>query len=484
MNKSFKINGKQVIAAILLCVTFSYGQDQSKKFQESFVVKDSAVLEINTSYVDIEFETWDKNEVLVEATIILEGATAEDAEQFFRNDPIVIIGNSKKINVSSGSDENVFFNISDINMREFHIEIPEIPEIPELEHFIVEIPEIAEISELLDIPPLPPMANFNFDYKAYKKDGDVYLNQWQKDFEKSFNKDYQKKIEAWSKRMETRKEKVVLKRAKMEMKREKIHAKHQEKREKIERKREEAQGQRIVVINKQRELKEARREINREVNSNKGKSTFYFSTNGASKNFNVKKTIKITLPKSIKMKMNVRHGAVKLAETTRNLKATLSHSNLSGDTIDGRGTMITASYSPVRVQKWNYGNLNADYAEYVAIDEVLYLNLNSTSSDVTIEKIFKGVVINNKFGPLQINSIDNAFEEINISMQNGELNCELPDTSCLLYIEGKATDVSCPESLDLTKANNGSIVTYRNNPNVGEDKSIIIKAEYSDIVLK
>lgn len=478
MNKSFKINGKQVIAAILLCASFSYGQDQSKKFQESFVVKDSAILEINTSYADIEFETWNKNEVLVEATIILEGATVEDAEHFFKNDPIVIMGNSKKINISSDCDENVFFDSSNFNMEELHIEMPEIPE---LKHFIVEIPEIEEISELLDTPPLPPMANFNFDYNAYKKDGDVYLSQWQKDFEKSFNKDYQKKIEAWSKRMEAREEK-------MELKREKIHAKLQEKREKIERKIEEAHEKRIIVIKgkieDKRELEEVRREADREVYSNNGKNTFYFSNNGLSKKFNIKKTIKIWLPKSIKMKMNVRHGEVKLAQTTRNLKAILSYSNLSGNTIDGKETTITASYSPVRVQKWNYGNLNVDYAEYVTIDEVLYLNLNCTSSDVTIEKIFKGVVINNKFGPLQINSVDNGFEEINISMQNGELNCELPDKACLVYIEAKATDVSCPESLDLTKANNGSIVTYKNNPPSGVNKSITIKAKYSDIVLK
>lgn len=481
MNKSFKINGKQVIAAILLCISFSYGQDQSKKFKESFIVKDSAILEINTSYADIEFETWNKNEVLVEATIILEGATMEDAEHFFKNDPIVIMGNSKRINIASDCDENVFFNTSNFNMEELHIEIPEMPEIPELQHFIVEMPEIPEMPELLDIPPLPPMANFNFDYNAYKKEGDVYLNQWQKDFEKSFNKDYQKKIEAWSKRMEAREEK-------MELKREKIHEKHQEKREELERKREEAHEKRIIVIKRevetQMELENASREADREVYSNNGKNTFYFSKNGTSKKFNIKKTIKIRLPKSIKMKLNVRHGAVKLAQTTRNLNATLSHSNLSGDTIDGNETTITASYSPVRVQKWNYGNLNTDYSEYVTIDEVLYLNLNCTSSDVTIDKIFKSVVINNKFGPLQINSIDDGFEEINISMQNGELNCELPDKSCQVYIEGKATAVSCPESLGLIKANNGSVVTYKNNPTVGVHNSISIKAKYSDVVLK
>ena len=475
MNKSFNINIKQVIAAILLCANVSFGQNQSKKIQESFMVKDSAVLEINTSYADIEFKTWDKNEVLIEATVFLEGVKEEDAKDFLEEDLVSIMGNSKKISVSTEEGENEFFKTSDFNVEEFYMEKPEMPE---LQHFIVEMPEMPE---LIDMPPLPPMANFNFDYSAYKKDGDVYLKKWQKDFDKSFNKDYQKKIEAWSARMEAKQEEI-------EEKREKRYAKLDKKREESQRKREEAHEQRIIVIQErreaQRESQEAKREARATFHSNKGRNTFYFSNNGASKNIKIKKTIKITLPKSIKIKMNVRHGEVKLAENTRNLKATLSHSNLFGDTIDGNETMITASYSPVSVQKWKYGNLKADYSEHVTIDEVLFLNLSSTFSNVTLEKVFNRLVVKNNFGPLQINYIDDGFEEIDVSMQNAELVCELPNKSYLIYVKGEASDISCPDSLGLVKEDKGNIITCKNESKVDLNKKISINAKYSDIVLK
>ncbi|WP_298472570.1 hypothetical protein [uncultured Maribacter sp.] len=477
MNKSFKINIKQVIAAIILFTNVSFAQNQSKKIQESFMVKDSAVLEINTSYADIEFKTWDKNEVLIQATVFLEGATDQEAKEFLNDDVISILGNSKKISITTDCEDNLFFNTSDFVFNELHVELPEIPEIPEMPE-IEQFVEIVEAPELPKMPPLPPMAKFNFDYKAYKKEGDVYLKKWQKEFEKSFNKDYQKKIVAWSERMEEKQEEMAVKR-------EKLLAKRNEKREIAQRKRQEAQEERVIVLEKRREAqRQARRSAIIGRNSNTGRNTFYYTNNGASKKFKIKKAIKITVPKSIKIKMNVRHGEVKLAENTRNLKATLSHSNLFGDTIDGNETMIIASYSPVSVQKWNYGNLKANYSEFVTIDEVLYLNLNSTSTDVIIDKVYKTVIVNNKFGPLQINYIDDGFEKIDVSMQNAEFICELPDKSCLLYVEGKASNVDCPESLGLVKEDKGNIITCRNESKVDLNKKVTIKAKYSDIVLK
>ena len=85
--------------------------------------------------------------------------------------------------------------------------------------------------------------------------------------------------------------------------------------------------------------------------------------------------------------MNVRHGEVILAENTKNLSATLSYSSLLATTIDGDKTYIDASYSPVSVQKWNYGQLKADYSEKINIKEVENLTLNATFSDVTIDNL-------------------------------------------------------------------------------------------------
>ena len=68
--------------------------------------------------------------------------------------------------------------------------------------------------------------------------------------------------------------------------------------------------------------------------------------------------------------MNVRHGEVKLAENTKNLNATLSHSSLWATTIDGDETNILASYSPVEVKNWNYGQLETKYSKDINLAEV------------------------------------------------------------------------------------------------------------------
>src|SRR5690606_3519252 len=108
---------------------------------------------------------------------------------------------------------------------------------------------------------------------------------------------------------------------------------------------------------------------------------FFYSDKGDNKQYKIKKTIKIKLPKSTKIKMDVRHGEVKLAENTTDMNANLSYATLVASTIDGDKTYIDASYSPVSVQKWNYGRLKADYSENVTIKEVGDLTVNSTFSD-------------------------------------------------------------------------------------------------------
>ncbi|MEP4947491.1 MAG: hypothetical protein ABJU26_08100, partial [Flavobacteriaceae bacterium] len=79
------------------------GQEKSKTYKETFNVGNDAVLNINTSHADIEFETWNKDQVEITAIVELEGATDEDAKSYFKGDVIKIIGNSKEIEVSTGS---------------------------------------------------------------------------------------------------------------------------------------------------------------------------------------------------------------------------------------------------------------------------------------------------------------------------------------------------------------------------------------------
>ncbi len=490
---------KSITMIVSLMVVGVYGQKQSKTFNEVFNVNAETVLDINTSNADIEFETWDKDQIAVEATIALDGASAEEAAAYFEKGGIEIVGNSKKVEITTGAENTWSFNYStgglhnlNIEIPDFHFEMPEIPEMLEL----AEMPEIHIEQMHIDLSdmPMPPVPAVEFDYEAYKKDGEKYLKKWQKKFDKGFGEEYQKKMEAWSAKMEVKHEVMEKRHEEMEKRHEEMMGKRLEAQERrleaqaeAMEKRAEAMEQRTEAMEQRAEEMAKKREklFEEQENHENDSNIFYYSSDGENKKFKIKKTIKIKMPKGTKIKMNVRHGEVKLAGNTKNINARLSYSTLLAATIDGDQTTIKTSYSPVSVQKWNYGLLQADYSENVDLNEVLNLRLSTTSSKVTINKLLESVVINSKMGPIKINSVSKNFKEIDISLQNAEVTCDLPETAFGIEVNGTMSKLTTPAGLklDRTKHNNTTVHTGFNLKE-NSDKTIVINSKYSEVVLK
>jgi len=464
-----------------------YGQNQSKTYNEAFNVGSDAVLEINTSHADIEFETWDKNEVVIEATIELEDVSKEDAEKYFENGGIEILGNSKKISVSTGVENSYFFKHSVGGMNNFHFEMPNIDPI------IIEMPEMEELHEIVAMEPVPPLPlqHFHkFDHEAYKKDGKKYLKKWQEEFSKGFDYEYEIKIKEWSKRMEERAERLEKRREERAERAEERAQRNAERAEERAERMRETQERREEMLVKRAEMRKRRDSTrfmfiqNDSINFG-GPNIFYFNSDGQDGNIKIKKTIKIKMPKSVKLKMNVRHGEVKLAENAKNLKATLSHARLFATNIDGDDTTIIASYSPVSVQNWNYGQLQADYSENVNLKEVHNLILKATSSDITIDRLLTNLNASNSFGPILIKSISKNFKDLDVSLRNAELTFEIPETAFNIYVNGTTSKLTTPASLTLSKTRNGHVTVnkgYHMKSNSG--KSIKINSKYSEVVVQ
>ncbi len=478
-------------AALLLClITIGVnGQKQIKTFEETFNISDDAILNIDTSHTDIEFETWTKNQIVVEAFIEIDGATDEEAERYFKNEPIEIIGNSKKVTVSTkGNNQWVFTNeIGDFH--DLHIEMPELPEMQSFDFNF-------DFDELRDMPTLPISTAQKFDYKAFKKDGEKYLKKWQKEFEKGFDKEHRDRLEEWGKRMETRQERMAERHDKLSEKRMKMHERKAEVQVKRLAKRAESRSKILDAHNRGKAMHLKMRKnkgfsndstfvfISTDSLGSHGPSIFYGSSLRGHKNYKVKKTIKIKMPKAMKIKMNVRHGEVKLAENTKNLNATLSHASLLAATIDGDKTTIKASYTPVSVQKWNYGQLQANYSELVNLKEVLNLRMNATSSHVVIDHLVNSAFIKNNFGPLKINSVSKNFTDINISLQNAKLDCKTPSTPFTIYINETSSKLSSPASIILDRTKNHNTIVHKGyHINRSQDRSIAINSDYSEVVL-
>ena len=452
------------------------GQKNEKTFKEAFDVIDGAVLEVNTSYADITFETWNKNVVQIEATIELEGASDKEAQEYFENSGFDIMGNSQKVYVSTGDNDSWAFDTT-VNMEDLHIEIPVIPE---MESFDFEI----DLSDIDDLPVMPPVPSPNFDYKAFKKDGEKYMKEWQKNFQKDFGEEYQKRMEEWQEKME-------IKRNEMRLGQEQAHERRKEAHvarvEELAKKKVESAQKRVEALQMRMQDHQARvaqRVAARSAVAHRP-NVFYMNTKGEHKNYKVKKTIKVKMPKSTKIIMNIRHGEVKLAQNTANIDATLTYASLLAATIDGDETVVTASYSPISVEKWNYGQLQTDYSEDVNLKEVMNLRLNATSSEVTIENLTNTAFIKNSFGPVHINKISNDFETLDASVQNGELFFKIPESAFKIYVTETESHFIVPPNLIMHKTNNhGSVVHKGFNRNEDSNKSMVINAQYSDVVLE
>lgn len=461
-----------------------WAQSKSKTYTESFNVGEETVLEINTTHTDIAFEAWDKNQVEIIATVTIEEATDQEVAAYFKEEPFTILGNSKKIAVHSRGGSNSWqFMTNDFN-DDMHIAVEpilldlEIPDLPEVEAVIGTMPAPP-------VPPLPPMPTKNFDYEKFKEEGESYLKEWSKDFKKGFDKDYQKKMEEWGKKVEEQVKDW-----------EKKHGKRMEKRAKVIEKRaalmeERAEQRAEVQERRQEQIKErilAREDVQEAIRMSRANATpgvFYYNSGGKSTKYKVKKELKIKLPKSVRLKMNVKHGEVKLASLTKNLDASLRYASLLGQTIDGDHTTISAAYSPIEVQKWNFGQLNTKHSDAVYLKEVGELQYTLVSSDAKIGKVNSKIYVTNNLGKLTIAQLGPGFKDVDVSLVNGELNCKLPNTPLSVYVNGTASEVNCTKDLQLERTTNNATVIYKGyQQQKNGGGAITINAKYSEVVLE
>lgn len=444
-----------------------------------------AVLEINTSHADIEFDTWDKNQVEIVATVTLEDAEENDFNTYFEQEPIKIVGNSKEIEVSTVGRNSWDFALAGSN---FDLNFDVEPLFLDLE--IPDLPELAVIPELAVLPPLPPMNFKSFDYGRYKEEGNEYLEEWAEGFQEGFDKEYEEKMKEWGRRVEEHAKVWEERNAKRLEEREKL----MEERAKEWEKRAGERAKRVVERAKEAEERRKARIKARGEDSqglffssedNDGPNIFYFSSDGENRKYKVKKTIKIKMPKSVRLKMNVKHGEVKLASTAKDINASLRHASLLASTIEGEHTNIRASYSPVVVQNWNLGRLKADYSDRVSLKQVGELRLNAVSSNVVIDKLKGKAFVNSNLGKIWINEIGANFSDIDVSVQNGEVFCKVPASSVSFYLQGDRSNIDYPSDVVMERTKSFDNVIFKGFK--GKDNSgkrITINSKYSEVIFQ
>lgn len=466
------------MAALLLPVGLS-AQKQSKTFKEEFKVQDDAVLELQTNHADIEFETWNKNEVVIEATVELEGASAEEAERFFEQNPVEIMGNSNRVMVRTKKGHGPghlshFPDMNDFNF-EFKIAGPEDPLFSQLE-----IPELPPMPEM---PPMPPIPAEAFDYEKFEKEGEKYMKKWQEEFRKGFNEEYEERLKEWAEAMKDRTEAWQERRQMDKDRMEKRVEMREHKRQEMQKARE---AHREAMRKQQAEMREVVRSQHRNVviskSGKEGEPTvYYYNIDGKEGNYKVKTTIRIKMPKSVTLDMNVRHGEVKLAEAVKDIRAQLSYASLHGNEINGKGTLVRVSYSPVHVRKWVQGELRTDFSGQVVLDEVEEMNLYANSSEVVIEQLNDKAIITGHLGSLEINELLPDFRKLAVELKNGKLYCSLPSTALSYALQGTSSSFDLPGDWEKSVSVDSKGKEYKNS--MGTDPKLVISAVYSEVVL-
>jgi len=305
---------KITLITILIFTTLLNAQTFDKKYKQEFKVNSDVVIDVNTRYTDIEIETWNKNEVTIEATIIIEGASKERADEIIKNWKFKALGNQDEIEITSKTisflTNNITHNLThgDNNifvLRDFDFDF-DFPEVSIGNLSILDSLHVVVMPDALNFPEPVVFGNYHFefdtpefDYEKYKND-ENYLKEWQKKMKKGLEKMQikMKKNSAKLKReLEVAQEgrKTALKKY-AERRKEAMKLREEKLKERAEQHKE--------LIKVKREVQEKRRE---ELTKRRIKIKNILIDRDKIK---IKRIIKIKAPKNAKFNMNVRYGSM------------------------------------------------------------------------------------------------------------------------------------------------------------------------------
>jgi hypothetical protein len=453
---------------LVLLLTFSAACfAQTKKLDKSYKTNNDVKIIIDARHTNVSFETWDKNEVVIEA-FLDPNLGAGEAKIMLESWKLETTANVGEVRINSGGGmvKNPDLDMASLTESMGHLQNLIAPIMSEM---------VAPMLEnIAKNPPLPPdfaakMGNLNFDYEAYQKDGNKYIKKWEKQIEKNFGKDFEASMEKWAEQFEKNAE-IWGKNVEKEME---ING------EKFE-KSMEKWGENFGA-----QMEKWGENFAKQMEGMEGMKAMKAMGDMAKPGSKAVRQIKIKMPANAKLELDVRHGAVKLGQITTNLKANLSHSSLTGNVINGQKTDVKASYTPVNISQWNYGILNASYVQNLVINKAESIKLISNSSDVTIKELGETGILSGTFGSLKIGKLNPNFRNLEITVKNSDLRLNLPQAPLNFKYNGTQSNIVYPKVATVkatTSYDNELLNGFYQSGNA--NRNISINATFSDIIIK
>jgi hypothetical protein len=220
---------------------------------------------------------------------------------------------------------------------------------------------------------------------------------------------------------------------------------------------------RIEIAKTRKEIKNTRHNYSYSTNSNS------FTVNG--KKVKVTKKIIIKVPKNATFDLNTRHCKVKLPKTKASGK--VSYGTFNADILNGG--KLNISFSPVNINSLNACTLFLNNVTDAHVASVANTTLNSNSSGLIVDAIYKNVEVSNKFGELTINKIDSNY---------GALKILLNYSDATINTSGITNQLNFDVSDNMYNPKNGGLKFNGNFTVTSKDKKIEIGGKYSQITIK
>lgn len=524
----------KVIIVCLLTLSLS-AQQKLEKASQSIKTNKDVVINLNTTHTDIEIDTWNKNYIEVEAYMESDKLTKEQLKTALKAWKVNVNGTTDEVTIESNKSGGLW-EIAEIgNLDNKSLEaltllegqLAEMPVITDMPELLVELESLkaleglkalenmAVIHEQLNRPNMPKLpelpelpegiSNVNFDYSKYKEEGEKYLEEWSKTYEKKYGKEYKEKMKAWAKEFS----KVDFKAYERDMEAwgkdfgeqfsekfgknfekdmeawgekfgkefgEKVGKKMEAWGKNFEKEfAEKMEGNALIMEERAKILENESKELARILEERSSNNNLLFESGTHQK---VRKVIKIKMPKKAKLKLNVKHGELKMVSVIHNPKGHVAHATIQADNINGSDTSINVSYSEIAVNDWNDGELKLNYVETAKLKNVSNLILNSVSSNVTVDHLGGNTVIDGSFGDLIIRDILPTFNNLNIVLENSDAVIQLPkNVNHNFRYSGKQSTFKHP------KENRNGDFTF-NTGQADTNKAIMVRAKYSTVIMK
>jgi len=167
-----KIISTLLVATLFLAQLSVFAQNEVEKKQESFNVEEDVFIDLNTNRTNVIIETWNRDEVEIEAKVTSEELSEEQLTKIAELWKLDVLGNSNKVSIHSNGTDAGFGTFPEIGNAIGSMTADMIE--PLMKNMVG--PMLRQMSN----NPLPPqfmesLSSLNFDYEAYQDEGEAYF---------------------------------------------------------------------------------------------------------------------------------------------------------------------------------------------------------------------------------------------------------------------------------------------------------------------